>query len=429
VLKSSISVISFSLFIQLISFVKLLLIAHYFGVGAELDGYYLSLVIPALLLGLVGGALQTGFMPVYGRLITNGDDHKAKLFRSHMLWLIVIVVLLVCFLLFIFSEQLISLLVPNENVAVENFALYSFRILVFTLALNAIADYFALIFNSHHRFHIAAAAPLANVVVSTGVLYICSSWGLDALIWGLIAGLFTQILIVSAVLLKQDMSFSFKISLSSPELSKAWKLMLPVIVGVALANANLSIDQAMAAMGGEGSISTLGYANRFHNVIAQTAIMSISVVLLPVLIKLVSENKIDESLKILGNLFRWAFLISVVIVVAIWFIGEQALNLLIVRGAFNENDAFEVFKVWLIYSVGLFPMACGIFYAKMFQAQQLPWVITRLAIISFSLNILLNWFFVQIYGVSGIAMATVLVYTVITVLFYIKVKSMRWIDV
>jgi len=102
--------------------------------------------------------------------------------------------------------------------------------------------------------------------------------------------------------------------------------------------------------------------------------------------------------------------------------------MLIVQGSFTAEDASQVFNVWLYYTLGLFPMACGIFYAKLYQALQLPMVITRLAIISFSLNVVLNWVLVREFGVAGIAMATSLVYLLVTILFYIFTRK-RWANV
>ena len=66
--RGSLQVVLCGMLVQLLGFLKLLLIAHWFGVSLELDAYYLALVVPALLQGFIGGALQTGFVPVYMQL-------------------------------------------------------------------------------------------------------------------------------------------------------------------------------------------------------------------------------------------------------------------------------------------------------------------------------------------------------------------------
>ena len=51
--------------VQALGFIKLLLIARMFGVGTDLDGYYLALALPAVVQGFVSGAVQTGFLPIH----------------------------------------------------------------------------------------------------------------------------------------------------------------------------------------------------------------------------------------------------------------------------------------------------------------------------------------------------------------------------
>lgn len=426
--KSSLTVTGFSLLTQALGFLKLLLVAQYFGVGAALDGYYLSLVIPTLLLGFVVGALQTGFMPVYGELLAEKKVEEALLFRSHLLWIILLSLACVCLMLSFFSKDIMQLIVSNDSPEVNSFAVYSFQLIVFILALNALADYLALILNVHGKFWVAASAPLFNVIVSTAYLFLTHESGLDALIFGLLLGVLIQVAAVLYILYKSRLHFLFSLPTSSLELKKAWRLALPILIGVALVNANFSIDQMMASTAGEGAVSILGYASRFHNIISQAGIIGISTVLLPTLIMLIANKQELKAFELLGRLFFIVLIVSIIILGAVFFAGERALNMLIVRGSFTAEDASQVFNVWLYYTLGLFPMACGIFYAKLYQALQLPMVITRLAIISFSLNVVLNWVLVREFGVAGIAMATSLVYLLVTILFYIFTRK-RWANV
>ena len=425
--RSSLLVTVFALFTQGIGFIKLLLVAQYFGVSVELDAYYLSLVIPTLLLGFVVGALQTGFMPVYGSFIAHGDYEKAKSFRSAVLWLIVVISITFCFLLSQVSPYLMELLIAEGTPEVKKHATDIFQIVVYILALNATADYFALILNTHKQFLFAASAPLFNVVVSTVFLFMFQNIGALALVYGLLLGLIVQTAIVLVVLVRNNLGFQFRCLFLTPELHRAWQLTLPILVGVALTNANFSIDQVMANMAGEGAVSILGYASRFHNVVTQAGIIGISTVLLPTLIRLVAQGALSEAFHLMYKLFIIVFFVSAFVVLLIFSVGDDILTKLVVRGSFTHDNALQVFEVWGYYTLGLFPMACGIFYAKLYQALQLPGLITRLAIVSFVLNIGLNWVLVNLFGVSGIAMATSLVYTIVTFLFYVISKK-RWKD-
>lgn len=419
-LKSTIIVSSLSIIVQAIGFLKLLLIAHFFGISAELDAYYLALVLPGLLLGFIGGALQTGFMPIYGSLIKGSVKADSVIFMSHLFWILLLILLLICTFTSFFSDNIIQLIAPSSSDEVKQYAGYALSVLVITLALNVLADYFSMILNMHQYFFVAAIAPVSNIVLSTLFLYLLPELGLDNLITGLVLGLLAQVFILFVVLYSHKIKFVFSFSFKSTNLLQAWQLMLPILLGVALANANLSVDQVMAAMAGDGAIALLGYASRFQNVITQTSIMGVSIVLLPSLIHLLSDNEIKKAFTLLKKLFQWTLFFSVLLVVFIWFFGEDLLNILLSRGAFGEKEAKSVFNIWFLYTLGLFPMACGIFYAKFFQALKKPLVITRLALISFVLNIALNFIFIGWMGVDGIALATTIVYGLIMILFYFE---------
>lgn len=423
-LRSTIVVSSLSIIVQAIGFLKLLLIAHVFGVSTELDAYYLALVIPGLLLGFVGGALQTGFMPIYGSLINKKLKDEAVYFRSHLFWILLLILVLICSLTSFFAENIIQLIAPSSSDEIKQYAGYALSILVVTLALNVVADFFGMILNMHQQFFSAALAPVSNIIVSTLFLYLLPELGIDNLIWGLVSGLFVQVLILWLVLYSQKLKFVFSFSFKSPHLFQAWQLMLPILLGVALANANLSVDQAMAAMAGDGAISLLGYASRFQNVITQTAIMGVSIVLLPSLIHLLSDNEIEKAFALMKRIFQWTLLLSLLLIAFVWFFGENLLNLLLSRGAFSVKDASSVYNIWFLYTLGVFPMACGVFYAKFFQAMKKPRVITRLAFISFIMNVFFNYMFVDWIGVNGIALSTSMVYGIVLLLFYFESKKL-----
>jgi len=51
-------VVVFGVILQVAGFLKLLVIADYFGAGPVLDAYYLGLVIPTFLAGVSAGILQ-----------------------------------------------------------------------------------------------------------------------------------------------------------------------------------------------------------------------------------------------------------------------------------------------------------------------------------------------------------------------------------
>ena len=70
--------------IQAAGFGKTLLIAYLFGAAVELDGYYLALVLPSLLVSILAGSLQGGFVATYVSLHDSDGGSRADELASQL---------------------------------------------------------------------------------------------------------------------------------------------------------------------------------------------------------------------------------------------------------------------------------------------------------------------------------------------------------
>jgi putative peptidoglycan lipid II flippase len=404
--------------VQLTGFLKMVLVARYFGASAELDGYYLALVLPGFLLGFVNGALQTGFVPIYVSLRAEGQTEQARALYGILFWLLVGLLGGLTLVLSLNAAAIIVLIAPGAAPAVQAAAIVGFRVLVFSLFLNALIDYFGFVLNAEGRFFAASTAPVLNIVVAISILAAWPKWGLHNLVWGLLAGLLAQLLVLWWALGWVGIKSGFCLNRSWEPLCRVFRLMAPALIGVALANANLAVDQSMATMLGEGAVSTLGYASRLYNAIIQSFVIAVGAVLLPHFAGLVAKAKEAELHTLLVKLFRFVLMGSMLLLLLVCLVGPSTVSLLFEHGRFNAAVRAQVAEVWLWYTVGLLPTAWTIFLARVFQALHQPWIITHLALISIIANILLNLVLMGPFGIAGLAMSTSLVYLLIAVLYH-----------
>jgi len=414
--RDTINVVLCGLLAQITGFVKLLLIAHYFGVSPELDGYYLALAIPAVVQGFITSAVQTGFVPIYISLRSQGaidEAHSLAVAVFHRLFLFLLFLSLA---LSLSSETIIVWLTPASSATVQQAAAISFKILAFSALANGLIDYFSLLLNAHHRYVAAALGPAINAVVSSLILFAWPEWGINNLIWGLMAGMLLQLLVALFACHKSGIKLDFfSRSLRHNALTRVYKLTLPILLGVALANANNTVIQFFSAMTGDGGVSTLGYASRLHVVFLQVVIMGVSAVLLPNFSGMVANGQNQQIHAVLQHTFRMSLLLGILMAIAIGSMGTDIVTLLLQRGRFDHEAAKNVSFIWLIYTLGLLPIAWGTFVAKYFQATQKPWVITRLAILSFASNTILAWLLLQSHGLPGLAAASGFSYLLVAI--------------
>lgn len=428
-LKSIASVSALSLIVQLLGFVKLLVVASFYGAGFSLDVYYLALIFPTLLLGLIGGGLQSSFMPVFGELRAVGDLTSANRLQNQILLILLLALGFIALAVVYFSEFIISVsqfsgqLDPVRSVAASS----ALSVLIFSFVLNALLDYWGLIVNIKGRFVAAAISPAVNIVFSSSYILLVETPDINTLVWGLIYGLLSQVVVFWFFVRRGgslfDCSFNAGGGLKcllggAAHLQRVFRLFLPALIGVAVTNTNFAIDQAMASGIELGSLSILNYASRFHNVVVQSGIMTVSVVLLPRFIVLVAGKEYSELFSLLRHLLFGSVLLSLLLVVTIGALGEWFLGGILGFTALDAADIEEIFIVWFCYSVGLFATAMCVFYVKLFQAWQRPGFISVVAIASLALNVLLNWLLIPYWGVAGIAIATSVVY-VFALLVYV----------
>lgn len=410
-------VVLFSLLTQLAGFLKTLLIAYYFGASADLDGYYLALVLPSLVVGVLGGILQTGFIPVYMELLRN-DQYQAGLLRNRIFTLLILVLFPLCIILSYFSDHVVGLYVVKADQSVLNATISAFSLVVFMIVLNAVADFLALTLNAHKHFYLAIVAPLGNMLIASLILILWPVVAQLALTVGLVAGVIFQLMVVIWGLGRMEMRPRFAWPRLDKHLRKVGSLAAVIVMGVIFANLNLVVDQVMAAFIGEGAVSLIGYANRFHNLIAQTMIMGVGVVLLPYLTELFLDKKYHIINELFIRLSSVLLFIGIFIPISVLLLGDALISLLLERGEFGNQEVTAVSTIWFWYSLGLAPMAWGIFLAKYYQAISYPKVITKLALISFLANIALNLLLIQIFGIYGLAIATSLVYLLTALLYH-----------
>jgi len=418
------TVVLFGIILQVTGFAKLLVIADFFGAGPLLDAYYLALVIPTFLTGVSSGILQTGFVPAYVASRARGADDAARTIANVTLTWTLLGLTAAAALLCLLRGTALPLLAHGIAVPTQGALLPAYTLLMWMAPLNGLADGAAMLLNAEGRFAAAASAPLLNVVVGILVLFALRDLGIYALAWSLLAGLVAQALMVLAAIRLAGLSLRPRLTLQA---APGWLLAgiaLPVLISNVLGNLVPALIQMVAARAGTGSLSAMGYASRLHNSLVQAVVMSVSVILLPHFARLMAQGRAAELRLSLERVFAATLLFAAASAVLVAAGGPVLIKLLLQRGTFTADDARLVARVWLALTAGLLGTTWGIFLARLFQAQQRPWVIATLACVSVVVNAVLAMAFVSPWGVVGVAAASSLAYTLIMCLFHRRASRM-----
>jgi putative peptidoglycan lipid II flippase len=411
------TVVVFGIVSQLAGFAKVLIVAAYFGAGAELDAYYLGLIIPTFLTGLSIGLLQSSFVPIYVAARTRDDDAAARALRDAAVTWTTTALLVIALVLTIAREPALHTLAGAKSL--ENEPLRAaFVLLLWTAPLTALADALGLLLNVEGRFFASSAAPVISVVVSAAVLAVWPVSGTQALVFSLIAGLVCQLGFVAAGAYRAGIRVRPAFGAAHALSQSMTAMIAPLIIANLLGNLSPAFIQWAAGRAGIGALSAMGYASRLHNAIVQAVVMSVSIVLLPHFSRLISQQRHQELRRILERIFVATLVFFLAAAVFVAAGAPSAIELLIERGRFTSRDTELVSQVWLTLTLGLLGATWGIFLARLFQALQQPWLIAKLSVVSLVANVGCAVLLLPRWGVVGVAAANSLAYAIVTLLFH-----------
>jgi peptidoglycan biosynthesis protein MviN/MurJ (putative lipid II flippase) len=369
---------------QVSAFFKLWFTARVFGVGSEFDGYNLALVLPTLISGVVAGFLQTGLFPVRARLKVAGNPEDVDAFERAVLWGIASVGVVFTILLSLGSSAIVPALAGKAPVSVIAAMGAAFPYLAMLVALNMVGDCAGYLLAMRNRFSIAAAAPIANGIIGGLLLAFWPQGGLACLVLGTVLGLAAQagICLWGLTSTGLHLSGSFPAVKRMRSLTKEMLLLgVWILPGVVFSNLSASLPPLWVASFGEGANSAFGYAYRLHLSTVQLLVMAGSPVILAHFANLVAGNEIAAVRAILGKAAVASALIGVLGVVLVGLIGAPLLGL-VFGGRFDAEAASRVADHWWWMSAGLAFVILGNVFAKLWQSQRRPRLISIMAAVS-----------------------------------------------
>jgi putative peptidoglycan lipid II flippase len=401
---------------QAVGFLKSILIAFYFGVNPDLDGYYLSQVIPAFGVGVGIALIQTGFIPVDARLAAEGNETARFKLRGAIFWLVCFVGGILALLAALAAPWLVSVLSPEASAAVQSAATESLRVLACLLFINAMADYFGLVLNADMRFAVAALAPAANAAAGLAILYMWPEYGLTNLIWGTVIGVVLQLSIVGAAIGRGRIFWRFA-SQEIPwhALHQAGRQAAAIFPGVLIANLSSALPQILAARLGDGAVSTMGYALRIQGALTQVLVITVSTVLLPHFSTLVARNQWRELGHELGHIWFNVFWVGLMLPMTVGLIGMDVVHLVFARGLFDADAETSVYRAWWWLSFALLPTLWSLVLAKLFQGLFRGVLLSWLSLLGIVVLLATGTVLGRIWAVDGVAIAVVLSYATVAI--------------
>jgi putative peptidoglycan lipid II flippase len=268
-------------------------IASQFATGFAVDAFRAALRIPNLLQNLLGeGVLSASFIPVYARLLAEGDEEEAGRLAGAVagLWGATAAVLIVIGV--VFARPLTTVLAAGYTGERFELTVTLVRILTPSIGVLVLSAWCLGILNSHRRFFLSYVAPVLWNVAQITVLVAAATQGLSqsslavALAWGAVAGALLQL----GVQLPAVRSLVRPLRLSLRTRRASVRTVLhrfgPAVAGRGVVQLSAYLDLLLASFLATGAVAALGYAQVFYLLPISLFAMSVAAAELPELSRL-----------------------------------------------------------------------------------------------------------------------------------------------
>lgn len=385
---------------RLIGLVRLRVFSHYFGLRSDAaDAFNAAFRIPNFLQNLFGeGVLSASFIPVYARLLAEGEEEESGRVAGAVAATLALVVAVLVLLGVLATPYLIDIIAPGFSGAKRDLTISLVRILFPGAGMLVFSAWCLGILNSHRKLFLSYAAPVmwSSAMIATLLIFggrsKLSQLALT-LAWGAVAGSALQFGIQLPFVLRLARHLRMRLDWDSAHVREVIRNFVPVFVSRGVVQISAYIDALLASLLPTGSVTGLINAQIIYVLPVSLFGMSVSAAELPVMSSAIgSMEEIQAALRerLDSGLRHIAFFI-VPSAAAFLAFGDLIAGALLQTGRFTHTDAQYVWGILAGSSVGLLASTMGRLYSSAYYALRDTRTPLRFAVVRVALTTVLGY--------------------------------------
>jgi putative peptidoglycan lipid II flippase len=408
-----------SMFIGLASNI---IIASYFGTGAEMDAYVVALVIPTTLTTVLITSLGLFFVPAFISIEENTGESAAWTFATTVITIAAPVLATVSMLVYIYANPIADLVAGGFDPAKREITASLIKIMSPVLFFSALGTLFAAFLQSIGKFQVIVIGSLAGSGMYLFLLYILSPMlGIRGVAIAITANYAFTLLFQMLLGLRQRATLiRFDFSEALPHLVSLAKDSFSLSLATIFRRFEEPIEKYYATQAGAGSASYMAYGGRIVTIIQNTYVQNIAKVFFPSISRHFAKGDNRTALDELFLGVRLNGFLIIPILAGIELLSEPLIRLLFERGAFTSVDTKNVALVLFYGSLSLIqPMFASLTSKALIYLKAIKFMFFS-SILKLTLFITLILVLMPRYGFIGIVLAGSLSITWPLHLLYIR---------
>lgn len=413
ILSATVAVGGMTAAVHVVTAAKDVIIAYQFGTTDVLDAYLIAFLVPSFAISIVAGSFASAFIPTYiSVLLREGHEAAKQLYESLMTWTLILLNGLVTVLALtapVIVPFLGSGFSPEKLVFTRSLLLMLLPVLV----LKGLATVWTAVLNAGERFSIAAGIPIFTPAMTVVLLLgMGHQWGIYTLVVGTVGGAFVETAALVWHLRRLGIPIIPHWNGWSPAIAEVTRQYGSMVAGAFLMSSTVLVDQAMAAMLGPGSVSTLNFGNKVVSFLLTVGATALGTAVLPHFSRMVAQSDWLEVRHTLRTYVRLILLTTVPLTLLCVYQSDWLVRVIFERGVFTMADTQVVSQVqaFLLLQIPLYLV--GILVVRLVSALKANSILMWGCVINFVVNVVLNYVLMQWLQVAGIALSTAVVYLV-----------------
>lgn len=387
---------------RLLGLIRDRLLAGHFGAGTELDIYFAAFRIPDFVYGiLITGGIVGTFLPLFSEYFQK-EKEKAWELTNNVLNCFLVLLVFICALLFIFTPQILNLIVPGFTLEEKSLTVALTRIMFLSPIFFGLSNIFSGILHYFNRFLAYSLAPiLYNLGIIFGILFLVPIFGIFGLAFGVILGAFFHLAIQIPSAISAGLPYKPVFNFKYPGIKKIFKLMIPRTIGAAASHLNLIVITALASTLISGSIAIFNFANNLQYFPIGIIGISFAIAAFPALSKTWVNGQKEKFSESFSSVIRQILFLIIPVSLLLFLLRAQIIRLILGTGQFGWLETRLTAASLGIFSLGLFASSIVPLLARAFFSLQNTRTPVIIGVTSIVLNVILSVLFVRSLSFSN----------------------------
>jgi len=355
----------FSVFSQILAFLRDRLLAHYFGAGQALDIYYTAFRIPDLIFVTAGSLVSISVLvPMFSKKEALGNG-GVKSYIDSIFTSFSILIVGSCILAFIFMPQMVPFLFRGFDSGTLIQIIKFSRILLLSPLLLGFSNFFSSIVQYEKRFLLYSLSPIFyNVGIILGTFLGANNFGVMAVVFGVILGALLHLFTQAGYVVFSGNSPKLTTNINWTEVKETALISIPRALALSVTQIINIVFTTVASFFGVGAVAVFNLALNLQSVPLSIVGASYSLAAFPTLSLHFAQKNIKECGRYISESLRYMIFWTLPLSALFIILRTHIVRVVLGSGAFDWTDTKLTAAVLSIFALSFVFQSVQLFLTR-----------------------------------------------------------------